>query len=141
MKLLNKLLNKAAFFAADDLIHEDVPVPQLGGSVRIRVMTGAARDEFNDYIRSFAEEKRPPSAVNAALLVQTCIDESGAPMFDMEDIDMLRDKSAAALDVLAAAAMRINGLGATAVDDAAKNSASGQSDDSGSDSHSLSESP
>ena len=116
-----KLLNKAAFFAADDLKHEDVPVPQLGGMVRIRVMTGAARDAFNEYLQSFGEEKRPASAVNAALLVQTCIDEEGAPMFTMDEIEMLRDKSAAALDVLTEAAMRLNGLGVKAVEDAAKN--------------------
>jgi hypothetical protein len=116
-----KLLNKDTFFAAEDLKHEDVEVPQLGGAVRIRVMTGSARDAFNEYIQSFGDEKRPASAINAALLVQTCIDESGAPMFAMDEIDMLRDKSAAALDVLALAAMRINGLGVTAADDAAKN--------------------
>jgi hypothetical protein len=116
-----KLLDKAAFFAAEDLKHEDVPVPQLGGSVRIRVMTGAARDAFNEYMQSFGDSKRPASAINAALLVQTCVDESGAPMFTMDEIDMVRDKSAAALDVMAAAAMRINGLGISAADDAAKN--------------------
>lgn len=115
------LLSKEAFFAAEDLKHEDVEVPQLGGSVRIRVMTGAARDAFNEYMQSFGDDKRPASAIHAALLVQTCIDESGAPMFTMDEIDMLRDKSAVAIDVIAAAAMRINGLGIKAADEAAKN--------------------
>jgi len=116
-----KLLNKAAFFAANDLKHEDVPVPQLGGMVRIRVMTGAARDAFNEYVQSFQDDKRPASAINAALLVQTCIDEDGAPMFTMDEIEMLRDKSAAALDTMTEAAIRLNGLGIKAADDAAKN--------------------
>lgn len=133
-----KLLNRAAFFEAEDAKYEDVPVPQLGGSVRIRVLSGTARDAFNEYIRSDDGGKKPASATGAALLVATCIDESGEPMFTMDDIDDIREKSAAALDVMAAAAMRINGMGTAAVSNAVKNSASGQSDDSGSDSHSPS---
>lgn len=136
-----KLLNRAAFLAANDLGHEDVPVPPLGGMVRIRILSGAARDDFQEYMRSFGDEPRPTSAVHAALLVQTCVEESGEPMFTMEDLELVRGKSAAAIDVMAAAAMRINGLGAHAVSDAAKNSESDQSDDSGSGSHSPSENP
>lgn len=132
---LMKLLDRAAFFAAEDSKFEDVPVPQLGGMVRIRVLSGEARDAFNAYIKSFGDEPRQASAINAALLVQTCIEESGEPMFTLEDIDAIRKKSVGALDVMAAAAMRINGMGVEAVPEAEKNSESDQSDDSGSDSH------
>ena len=128
-----KLLNKAAFAEAQEAKHEDVPVPQLDGMLRMRAMSGAARDEFQEYMRSFGEGPRPTSAIHAALLVQTCVEESGEPMFTMEDLELVRGKSAAAIDVMAAAAMRINGLGVHAVADAAKNSGSDQSDDSGSD--------
>lgn len=127
-----KLLDRAGFFAAEDSKFEDVPVPQLGGMVRMRVLSGAARDDFNAYLKSFGDEPRPPSAVSAALLVQICIDDAGQPMFTMDDIELLRAKSAAALDVMATAAMRINGMGEAAVSDAEKNSGSDQSDDSGS---------
>lgn len=125
------LLTRAAFFDAQDLKHEDVEVPQLGGSVRIRMMTGAERDEFREHMATF-ENGVPVSTMSAALLVQTCIDESGARMFSMEEIDQLREKSAVALDTMAKVAMRLNGLGNAAVADAAKNSESGQSGDSGS---------
>lgn len=116
------LLDRAAFFAAEDAKHEDIPVPQLGGSIRIRVLSGAARDAFNEYVRTDDDgARKPASATGAALLVATCINADGEPMFSMEDIDLIREKSAAALDVLAAAAMRINGMGAKAEEDAAKN--------------------
>jgi len=133
-----KLLNKAAILGAEDLKHEDVPVPAWGGTVRVRVMTGAERDEFRGAIAT-DEGNIPMGKFSAALLAATCIDETGARLFDVEDMDMLQEKSAAALDVLAAVAMRINGLGGGAVSDAAKNSASTQSEDSGSDSPSPSE--
>jgi len=133
-----KLLNKAAILGAEDLKHEDVPVPAWGGTVRVRVMTGAERDEFRSAIAT-DEGNIPMGKFSAALLAATCIDETGARLFEVEDMDVLQEKSAAALDVLAAVAMRINGLGGNAVSDAEKNSASTQSDDSGSASPSPSE--
>jgi hypothetical protein len=124
------LLTKSAILGASDLKHEDVPVPQWGGTVRVRVMNGVERDEFRATIA--AEGNVPVSKFSAALLAATCIDESGARLFSIDDMEALQAKSAASLDAPAAVAMRLNGLGAVAVEDAAKNSASGQSGDSGS---------
>ncbi len=125
------LLNKSAILGAEDLKHEDVEVPAWGGSVRVRVMTGAERDEFRAAIAS-ESGGIPVGKFSAALLVATCIDETGARLFTMEDMEALQEKSAASLDAPAAVAMRLNGLGSEAVQEAEKNSASGQSDDSGS---------
>jgi hypothetical protein len=124
------LLSKAAILSAEDLQHEDVPVPQWGGTVRVRVMNGVERDEFRALMAS--DEPIPVGRFAAALLAATCVDESGQRLFSMDDIEALQAKSAASLDAPAAAAMRLNRLAATAVEDAAKNSASGQSGDSGS---------
>lgn len=125
-----KLLNKKAILAADDLKHEDVDVPQWGGTVRVRMMTGAERDEFRTSIAS--GDGIPVGRFSVALLAATLIDEKGARLFTMEDIDQLAEKSAESIDKPAAVAMRLNGLGGTSTEDAAKNSASDQSDDSGS---------
>jgi len=133
-----KLLNKSAILGVEDLKHEDVFVAAWGGTVRVRTMTGAERDEFRTVIAS-DDGKPAPGKVSAALLVATCVDENGARMFTADDMDALQEKSAPALDVLAEVAMRLNGMGSTAVSDAAKNSASTQSDDSGSGSPSSSE--
>lgn len=131
MSLINKILNRAEILGVDDLSFEDVPVPQWGGSVRVREMTGAERDEFHAAIN--AEGGRVPGKISAAVLVATCVDGDGNRMFTMEDMDIIRAKGAASLDVLSAVAVRINKLGAAAVDDAEKNSESDQSGDSGSD--------
>ena len=125
------LLNKSAILSAEDLKHEDVEVSQWGGTVRVRMMTGAERDEFRAALA--AEEGGVPVCRFAAtLLVATCVDEEGARLFTMEDMAALVQKSASSLDAPAAVAMRLNGLGGSAVQAAVKNSASGQSDDSGS---------
>lgn len=122
------LLNKSAILGASDLPHEDVPVPAWGGSVRVRTLTGAERDEFREVIK----DQNGVGRFSAALLAFTLIDEAGSRLFQIEEVEALLAKRASVLDVPATVAARINGLGADAVADAVKNSGSGQSDDSGS---------
>jgi len=126
-----KLLNKAAILGVEDLKHEDVPVPAWGGAIRVRTMTGAERDEFRAAAAA-GEGGVPMGKFSAILLAATAVDESGARMFTLDDVEALGEKSAEALDTVVAVAMRLNGLGGAAVSDAGKNSASTQSDDSGS---------
>ncbi|HJV73170.1 MAG TPA: hypothetical protein VJ654_03025 [Noviherbaspirillum sp.] len=124
------LLTKTAILSASDLKHEDVPVPQWGGTVRVRTMTGTERDEFRAAIA--CDGGVPIGKFSAALLAATIVDESGARLFTVADMEALQSKSAASLDAPAAVAMRLNGLGGNAIEDAAKNSESDQSGDSGS---------
>ncbi len=124
------LLSKSAILAASDLKHEDVPVKEWGGTVRVRTMTGTERDEFRAAIAS--ETGVPVGKFSAALLVATLVDENGNRLFTAEDMVAMQAKSAKSLDAPAAVAMRLNGLGPAAVEDAVKNSESDQSGDSGS---------
>ena len=125
-----RLLTKSAILGASDLKHEDVEVPQWGGSVRVRMMNGIERDEFRAAIAD--DGLVPVGRFSAALLAATCIDEAGVRLFSMDDMEALQAKSAKSLDAPAAVAMRLNGLGGAAVEEAAKNFESGQSGDSGS---------
>ncbi|MBK5206125.1 MAG: hypothetical protein JJD98_12180 [Polaromonas sp.] len=124
------LLSKSAILGASDLKHEDVDVPAWGGSVRVRTMTGAERDEFRASLSAI--DSKDIGKFSAALLAVTLIDEAGDRLFSSDDIAALQAKSAKSLDEPASVAMRLNGLGAGSVEDAEKNSVSDQSDDSGS---------
>lgn len=126
-----KLLKRSEVLGAPDLKHEDVEVLAWGGTVRVRMMTGAERDEFRKMAAEF-EDGIPPVRFASMLLALTCIDEEGERMFTLNDIDALEAKSAGSIDVPAAVSMRLNGFGAQAVAAVEKNSASGQSEDSGS---------
>lgn len=126
-----RLLNKAAILLADDLKHEDVEVPEWGGTVRVRVMTGAERDEFRTSIAT-EEGSVPVGRFSVALLAATLIDEQGARLFTMEEIDQLAEKSGTSIDKPALVAMRLNGLGGGAVEEAVKNSEGDQSEKPGS---------
>jgi len=116
------LLSKSAILAAVDLKTEDVHVPAWGGTVRIRTMTGQERDEFRASIAaSEGESGVPIGKFSAALLVAACVDEAGKRLFTAGDMAALQAKAAASLDAPAAVAMRLNGLGAGAVEAAEKN--------------------
>lgn len=127
---MSGLLSKSAILAANDLKHEDVAVPAWGGKVRVRAMTGMERDAFRASIAS--EAGVPVGRFSAALLAATIVDETGTCLFTLSDVEALQAKSAASLDGPAEVAMRLNGLGGKSDAEAAKNSVSGQSGDSGS---------
>ncbi|MGO4304191.1 hypothetical protein [Cupriavidus sp. RAF12] len=123
------ILSKAAILAAVDIKTEDVGVPEWGGTVRVAVMSGKKRDEF--YAQQ-GEGKIAYSLFSARVLVATLVGEDDQPIFEEADIEALRAKSQAAMDRVLAVALRLNGLGPTAVEEAGKNSDAGPSGDSGS---------
>lgn len=135
MSILTKESILAAMASAQ-LQTVTVPVPELGGDVRISEISGLARDAL--YAKQGDGEKRPLSLQQADLIVATAVDEAGVPLFDDSDVDRIRGLKAEILDRLAKAAADINGLSGKAVEDAAKNSAAAQSGDSGSGSASTS---
>ncbi|MDM8356672.1 hypothetical protein [Pandoraea communis] len=132
---------KAAILGAVHLKTESVDVPEWGDGVTVIVseMSGSARDAF--YAAREGVEKQAISESQAKLLTASVVDESGVPVFDESDIEGLRAQSSVALDRIAGVAMRLNGMGPAAVEEAAKNSAAGQKSDSGTGSASTSESP
>ncbi|MFD1556033.1 hypothetical protein ACFSHT_10410 [Paraburkholderia silviterrae] len=134
MPILSKA-TKGAILSAPHLKTETVDVPEWGDGVAVIVseMSGLARDAY--YAKHKADDKDVPiSAVQADLLLVTVVDESGTQVLDESDIEALRAQGSAALDRVADAAMRINGMKPGAVEGAAKNSGAATSGASGSDS-------
>lgn len=107
------VLDKAAIFAAQDLPTKTVAVPEWGGEVIVRSMTGAERDQYEQQILA---QRGPDGNANIAnlraRLVAFCtVDAEGKRVFADEDVDALGAKSAAALDRVFAAASSLNGIG------------------------------
>jgi hypothetical protein len=118
------LLTKDQILEAADLKSEAVDVPEWGGSVLVRTMTGFDRDAFEtSMITVSADGTRKPDMTNlrAKLVALTLVDEANNRLFDVTDIPRLALKSAAALERVFDVAQRINGIGAVAQDDAIKN--------------------
>ena len=108
-------LNRDAILGAQDLTHEDVTVPEWGGSVRVRMMTGTDRDTLAN---AFVGDDGKPnmSGYRQRLLAATMVDEAGALLFSAADVAAIGAKSAAALDRVFAVADRLNKLGDAAVE-------------------------
>ena len=111
------MLTREQILQSDDLPRETVQVPEWGGEVQVRTMTGTDRDAFEASL--IGKEGRLEN-VRARLVSLTLCDESGSRLFSDGDITALGGKSAKALDRVFAVSQRLNGIGTDQVD-AAKN--------------------
>lgn len=102
------MLNRDQILAAGDLPVEVVSVPEWGGDVGVRMMTGAERDRFEQAMA--AAKGRSVENVRAGLVVVCCCDASGARLFTDADVAALGGKSAAALSRVFDAALKLNRL-------------------------------
>ena len=130
-----KLLSKAAILAAQDLSTEVVEVPEWGGSVMVRAMTGRQRDVFESVIYKVKGKDVQLNIANvrAELVSRTVVDEGGTLLFSPEDVAALGDKSASALDRIYAVAQRLSGITKDDIAELTENFTDGQSDASTSD--------
>lgn len=106
------LLSKDQILAAEDLVTEDVEVPEWGGTVRVRMMTGAERDSFEDSLTQTKGKNVKTNLANlrARLVARTVVDEDGKRLFTDAEAGVLGQKSAAALDRVFEAARKLNGM-------------------------------
>jgi TATA-box binding protein (TBP) (component of TFIID and TFIIIB) len=117
-------LTREAILDAGDLQAELVEVPEWGGSVFVRSMTGTERDQFESEAYTVKGKNVEMNRENfrARLLVRVLVDEANQRLFSPTDMVALGAKSAKALDRLFTVAMKINGLSKEDVEDLTKNS-------------------
>lgn len=129
------LLTKELILQVQDVQIELIEVPEWGGAVYVKGLTGAERDAFESTI---IQQKGKSQTVNmrnvrAKLLQLTIVDDKGNRLFSAEDIGALGSKSAKAIERLFEAASRLSGISAADAEELSKNSESDQSEDSISD--------
>lgn len=113
-------LGRDQILEADDLTYDDVNVPEWGGVVRVRALTGTERDKFE---ASLAGNGKKMSLENVrAKLVASCIvDAEGQQLFAQSDVTKLGHKSAIALNRVFDVAQRLSGLTDDDVEDLSGN--------------------
>jgi len=128
------MLTRDQILGLDDLKTETVNVPEWGGAVIVRSMTAADRDEYEQSMVNSrgADEKGNMRNIRARLIICTAVDESGKRLFTDADIDLIGAKAARAVNRVFKVAARLNALTSDDVDDLAKNSDAGLSEDSSS---------
>lgn len=107
------ILNKQQIIAVNDLTIETMEVPEWGGSVCIRGMTGAERDTFESSIVTMKGQKTNVNMkdIRARLASLSICDETGQRLFSETEIHILGKKSAIALQRIFKVAQRLSGIG------------------------------
>ena len=126
-------LTREAILAAQDIVTETVDVPEWGGSVLVRGLSGFEREAFEK-----AQSREKPAAnragrragqtvtevirdnIRARIVAWCVVDEAGARVFADEDIPALNRKSGAALERVVEVGMRLSGMTEEDVDELAE---------------------
>lgn len=107
------MLSREQILSADDRKTEDVQVPEWGGTVRVRALSGAERDAYEAglvQLRSDGSRRLTMQNARARLVSLSLCDEQGNRLFSDADVSELGDKSAAALERVFNVASRLSGL-------------------------------
>ena len=126
------MLNKDQILKADDLKTSIEDVPEWGGKVKIKQMTGSERDAFEQatYRKNGKDYEVNMKDMRARLCASCIIDDKGVRIFDDADIVELSKKSAIVLDRLFAACQELNSLSQKDVEELGKELGQTQTDGS-----------
>lgn len=128
------VLSKADILAADDRPTEEVGVPEWGGVVYVRGMTGKDRDEyFASQTKQRGKQVFQDITNASAKIVARCIvdpDDHTRRMFTDQEVAILGGRSSAALERVGQVAARLSGLTEEDMEELGKDSASTPSDGS-----------
>lgn len=118
-------LNKAKILAADDNKLDKVNVPEWGGEVFLKVLSGTDRDAFEE---AYSEQKM--KNFRSRFLVLTLCDEKGERLFTEAEVEELGKKSAVVLARLFDKAWSLNAFRNEDVEELGNASTGGLSDSS-----------
>ena len=120
-------LSRDKILKAHDLKLEKLRVPEWGGDVYLRPLTGKGRDAYEAGVYDVNTKKVRAENVRALLVSLTVTDEKGELLFSPGDIESLGGKSAKALDRIFTAAQTMNAVSDAAMADVEGNSGAARS--------------
>lgn len=115
-------LTAAQILAASDIKTKPVDVPEWGGTVYVKTISGTERDRFENLLNKDRDGFRVKFVVTAAC------DESGKPLFTQEQVTALSEKSGVAINRVFDAAWEVNYFSTEKVEELGKDSPSAPSD-------------
>jgi len=127
------ILSRDAILTANDLVMEAVKVPEWGGIVFVRCMTGRERDSFEAAIDGGKGNKTSLVDFRARFASAVVCDQEGKRLFSVNDIEALSQKSGAALDRIFDTGKRVNRIGEDEERELIANFSGAPAEDSGSD--------
>lgn len=108
------LLTREQILAARDVPARELDVPEWGGRIRLRAMTGVDRDEYMTALaaaQKAGEEGQRWHRLMALLVTLCAVDDRGDRIFVPDDVESLATKSAAVLERISNEVQAVNALG------------------------------
>ena len=125
-----KKLSKDDIFKADDLPTKDMDIPEWGGTLTIRTLTGAERDEWESAFVN--QDKIDIRGLKSRLVQLTTMNGDGQQMFTKADLQKINGKSASVIDRIFQVSQRLSGLTKEDAEELVENSGTAPTDASGS---------
>jgi hypothetical protein len=110
------LLTKEQILSVDDLPSEIIDVPEWGGKVKVRSLTGLERDGLE-----FQISQQKVRNIRALFVSLSVIDETGNNLFTEDEASVLGKKNSRALDRIFNAAQRLSKLESDSEEELEKN--------------------
>ena len=118
-----KKLSKDDIFKADDLPTKDMDIPEWGGTLTIRTLTGAERDEWESAFVN--QDKIDIRGLKSRLVQLTTMNGDGQQMFTKADLQKINSKSASVIDRIFQVSQRLSGLTKEDAEEMVENSDAG----------------
>lgn len=128
---MDTCLTREVILKVSDLPQEKLAIPEWGGHVFVRTLSGHERGELEKRFTADSARKEP-AGFRATLLCLTLVDGEGKTLFGLGDVEVLGKKSALVIERLFDVASRLNGFTKRDVEELEKNSEPPPSDASGS---------
>ena len=115
-----RLLTRAAILAAPDTTYEDMEIPEWGGVIRVRSLTGTERDAYDSesYLASQQKGGTALDQFRVRRVAKCIVDENGLRVFSDADVAVLGEKNGSVIDRIDDVIVRLSGIGQDAVDKA-----------------------
>jgi hypothetical protein len=118
---MSTLLTRDQILEASDIQTQRVAVPEWGGEVLVRGMTGAERDAVEQGMLGKDGKVSNVIGLRGRVLMFCVVDEAGKRLFQKSDIDALSAKSAAGLERVFDVARQLSGMTQAEVAELEKN--------------------
>ena len=131
-----KALTKESIFKLKDIKTVKVEIPEWGGFLWVKTMTGTERDSFEAGMIEQRGRNRNMNFQNmrARLVALVVVDKAGKHLFGKNDVIELGNKNAKALDRVFTVAQKLNGITPEDVEELTQELADSPFDSSASDS-------
>lgn len=115
-------LTREQILAVADSKTVEVQTPEWNGSVFVRTLSGAQRDELESAIGAASRAGNVMKDSRARFAAAFASDADGTPIFTLADVDALTGKSGIVLDRIVTAGMDLNAMREKDVKELEKNS-------------------